>query len=333
MACAKQVDIMDEPELTEPSEQTTPSERTLWHRLLGKMLELLLTPVGISVQCEVQIVSDPPRMDILLLRRDGEQWDRRQLPLLPDGIRQSKARNQLMEVKITESLNSDSLLQIQSYAYFYRLTQQLSNDDVHQVLMTARTPHSRFMDKYGYKPSEWPGVYHSDQPLLAEITLIVLNELSPTPHNAFVQCFASRRRVRELAFRQMEAIGWQQMSETLWEYVMGLRDRLTQKEGASMSIATSEGLTAEEVLKIGKRMRDALLATLTPEDRLAGLAPEDRLAGLAPEDRLAGLAPEDRLAGLAPEDRLVGLTPAELAKLMEQIERYLSQQAAVDGNP
>jgi hypothetical protein len=48
---------------------------------LGKLLELLLTPVGISVQCEVQIVSDPPRLDILLLRRDGEQWDSRQLPL------------------------------------------------------------------------------------------------------------------------------------------------------------------------------------------------------------------------------------------------------------
>ena len=312
---------MNEPESAETSDQSAPPGRTLWHRLLGKMLELLLTPVGISVQCEVQIVSDPPRMDILLLRRDGDRWDDRQWPLLPDGIRQNKARNQLMEVKITESVNSDSLLQIQSYAYFYRLSQQLSSDDVHQVLMTARTPHSRFMDKYGYKPSEWPGVYHSDQPLLADITLIVLNELSPTPHNAFVQCFASRRRVRELAFRQMEASGWQQMSETLWEYVMGLRNRLTQKEGASMSIATSEGLTTEEVLKIGKRMRDALLATLTPEDRLAGLAPEDRLAGLAPEDRLAGLAPEDRL---------VGLTPAELAKLMEQIERYLRQQPTAD---
>ena len=88
-----------------------------------------------------------------------------------------------------------------------------------------------------------------------------------------------------------------------------------------MSIATSEGLTTEEVLKIGKRMRDALLATLTPEDRLAGLSPEDRLAGLAPEDRLAGLAPEDRL---------VGLSAVELAALMEQIERYLGQQPAVD---
>lgn len=323
MACAKQVDDMDEPELTEPSDQTPPG-RTLWHRLMGKLLELLLTPVGISVQCEVQIVSDPPRLDILLLRRNGEQWDSRQLALLPDGIRQSKARNQLMEVKITESLNSDSLLQIQSYAYFYRLTQQLSSEDVHQVLMSARTPHSRFMDRYGYKPSEWPGVYHSDQPLLAEITLIVLNELRPTQHNAFVQCFASRRRVREQAFEQLEASGWQQMSETLWEYIIGLRSRLTQKEGSSMSIATREGLTTEEVLKIGKRMRDALLATLTPEDRLDGLTPEGRQA-LA-----ARLSPEDRLVGLSPEDRLVGLSPVELAKLMEQIERYLSQQPAAD---
>lgn len=91
-----------------------------------------------------------------------------------------------------------------------------------------------------------------------------------------------------------------------------------------MSIATREGLTTEEVLKIGKRMRDALLATLTPEDRLDGLTPEGRQA-LA-----ARLSPEDRLVGLSPEDRLVGLSPVELAKLMEQIERYLSQQPAAD---
>jgi hypothetical protein len=103
-----------------------------------------------------------------------------------------------------------------------------------------------------------------------------------------------------------------------------------------MSIATNEGLTAEEVLKIGKGMRDALLATLTPAQRLAGLAPEDRLAGLAPEEQqalAAKLSPENRLVGLSPEDRLVGLSPVELAKLMEQIERYLSQQPAVDENP
>ena len=101
-----------------------------------------------------------------------------------------------------------------------------------------------------------------------------------------------------------------------------------------------EGLTPETIKQIGKQMRQALLATLTPAERLAGLAPEDRLAGLAPEDRLAGLAqnerqqvvaglaPEERLAGLGPEERLAGLAPDKLAELFAHLEEWLSKQPA-----
>ncbi len=46
-----------------------PSGRTQWHRILGALLELLLTRLGIIVQSEVQVMSDPPKVDIVLLRR------------------------------------------------------------------------------------------------------------------------------------------------------------------------------------------------------------------------------------------------------------------------
>lgn len=43
---------------------------TKWHRILASMLEEWLTPVGIHVQSEVPVGSDPPKMDILLLTQE-----------------------------------------------------------------------------------------------------------------------------------------------------------------------------------------------------------------------------------------------------------------------
>ncbi len=56
--------------------------RTQWHRLLGRLLEALLSPVGISVETEVTVLADPPRADILLFvgkenngaKRSGNVW-------------------------------------------------------------------------------------------------------------------------------------------------------------------------------------------------------------------------------------------------------------------
>ena len=47
----------------------TKQSPTLWHRLLGKEMELALAPRGVTVLTEVQIGSNPPKVDIVLLRR------------------------------------------------------------------------------------------------------------------------------------------------------------------------------------------------------------------------------------------------------------------------
>jgi len=46
-----------------------------WHRLLGQLLEELLTPVGITVFTGFPIMTNPPEADVLLLRRE-EQADK-----------------------------------------------------------------------------------------------------------------------------------------------------------------------------------------------------------------------------------------------------------------
>ncbi len=107
--------------------------RTQWHRILGTLLELLLTRLGIIVQSEVQVMSDPPKVDILLLRRESAGWTDEQLPLLCDGLRDTNANHLLIEFKYSESLSADALLQALGYQYFYRQAQRLNESEL-QVL-------------------------------------------------------------------------------------------------------------------------------------------------------------------------------------------------------
>lgn len=46
------------------------NEQTLWHQLFATLLERQLTPLDILVQTEFLVMIEPPRGDILLLRRN-----------------------------------------------------------------------------------------------------------------------------------------------------------------------------------------------------------------------------------------------------------------------
>ncbi len=83
------------------STHTSSSSAIQWHRLLGTLLERFLTPVGIDVSTNVEVMSSPPEADILLLRRQGRQWSEEQKARLPDGIRDSDAKHILIEFKYT----------------------------------------------------------------------------------------------------------------------------------------------------------------------------------------------------------------------------------------
>jgi hypothetical protein len=201
-----------------------------------------------------------------------------------------------------------SFQQAVGYDYFYRQAQQLAQTDVQTFVFSARTPRAALLNEYGYSVTAQSGVYRSANVLLHSIPLVLLNELRWEPHNAFVQCFASQRRVREAAFQRMAQTDWRMLDEGFWDFLAGLRTYIGRKGNEMSELAMKSVLTPEVVMETGKQLRQALLAVLTPEERLAGLAPEERLAGLAPEERLAGLTPE------------------ELIALMARIEAYLHQQ-------
>jgi hypothetical protein len=176
------------------------------------------------------------------------------------------------------------------------------------------------------------------------VTLLVLNELEPTLHNAFVQCFATQRRVRAAAFRRIKELDAEALSEELWNFLYGLQQQWQQKGGDMNKLITDEllleeELTPEDLIENGRELRELFLASITPEEHLARVSGTDILhlfeqdeqireevmANVPPENRLVGMAPAERLAGMAPAERLAGMTPEEMAILQEEIARQLRQ--------
>ena len=310
------------------SKQESGRPRTLWHRLLGKELELLLTPLDIQVLTEVEVISNPPKADILLLRRNTPAWTPAQLQFLPAGIRSSQAAHILLEFKVRESFNEETLQQAVGYDYFYRQGQQLERSQVATFVVSAQTPQAATLQAAGYQPSEELGVYRSQTMVIGHIGLILLNELEPVLHNAFVQCFATHRQARTAAFQQLRQLDKQSLSDDLWRFLRGLQQQ-TEHKGGKMSnvnvedIWGEEELTAEMLIESGRELREFALAHVTKEELLARISPKEILAYLTPEELLAHFSPQERLAGLQPEERLAGLQPEEMVTLLEQIEAYL----------
>lgn len=262
---------------------------------ISKLLEIVLSPVGVTVLSELQATSTPPQIDILLLRRTGVHWTSSQMALLPDGVRDCQARHHLLECKFTESISEESFQQALTYDYLYRQSQQLSPADLQTYVLSAQTPRRVHLEAWGYQCKEHPGVYVSSLPLLKRIILLVLNELRDAPHNDFIRLFASRSKVREAALQTLLEQPWAKWSAEFWKLLLGLQ-KLYKLTGANMR----KELTVEDVMEIGEEVRKQVIASAAPEERLLGLAPEERLAGLAPK---------------------------ELEKLMRQLQTYLGQSA------
>ncbi|MDM8516847.1 hypothetical protein QUF76_11660 [Desulfobacterales bacterium HSG16] len=58
-----------------------------WHRWFGSLFKEILTPLGLDVQTEMFVMTDPPRVDVVIIRKPVKEWTKEQLMFLPDGIR------------------------------------------------------------------------------------------------------------------------------------------------------------------------------------------------------------------------------------------------------
>ena len=302
----------------DPTDESSPIEkhvfRILRHQLLGKMLEIVLTPVDITVESEVQVMSAPPKADLLLLRRNGRRWSKEQRKLLPDGIRDRQARHHLLECKFSESLNADALQQALGYDYFYRQTQRIREAELQTYVVSAKTPQTTLLGNLGYRAVEQPGVYVTTLDVMQRVVVLVLNELRDEPQNEFLRLFASRKLVRQQTIDHVFQQPAGELPEPLLAVIFGLQ-RLYQMEGTAMN----QEMTVDDVMKMGRDLRKQVLASASPAERLAGMTPEEHLAGMDLEKFLASLAPEQRLAGMTPEEMVI---------LRERLDALLTKQSA-----
>jgi hypothetical protein len=245
------------------------------HQLLGILLQELLTPVGVKVVTEFQVMAEAPQGDILILRREQPEWTPEQRALLPDGVRDSRASDILLEFKYTESVNKAALCQALGYDTFYRRSQHFAEGAAQTFLLSAKTPELQTLHKFEYKRAEESGVYRSDNIMLGTLPLLVLNELRAEPHNAFVKTFASRYRARKAALKALKAVGLQAFPQTV-QSVMNFLWRQWIMSTDEMELE----ITPEQLIKLGKQWQEIMLAQMPLEERLAGLGPEERLAGL-----------------------------------------------------
>jgi hypothetical protein len=288
----------------------TDTRRNLWHKLLGKIFEELLTPVNITVETGFPIMAGSPEADVLLIRRNQPRWTEAQRSLLPDGIRDTQADHVLIEFKYSESVNQDVLFQALSYRYLYLKIQKLKPERLHTVIVSSKTPSQQFRMDFGYQESDRPGVWHSNKTMLDILHILVLNDLSDAPHNLFIKCFASRPKVKERSFKKLFESSWKKLNASLLHIFMGMRSiYASAQEGIDMM---EYELTPEKVMEIGKGFEDAFLACLPIDKRLKGLKPEDIFARSKPEDIFARFKPEERIAGLKLEDILANSSAEDI---------------------
>jgi len=265
------------------------SSKIKWHRLLGGLLEELLTPVDILVFTEFAVMSQSPVADILLLRKKRGGWTSEQLQRVPDGIRDTNAKHILIEFKYTESVDEDAFKQLLGYEYFYRSSKNIAAHKVQSFMISSKTPRQLFFNKFGYSQGGKKGVYYSSNSLLKNITLVLLNELSDDIHNAFIKCFASHVKSRESAFKILTEYGLKHFNEHLQWFIQGLwRYWFTEKGG----IMEQTEITPAKIKEMGKMWGEFILSTLPVEERLKGLRPEEVLSTFRPEERLKGLKPK-----------------------------------------
>ena len=282
------------------------TERVQYHQLLGLGMRLNLAEVHVNVTTELSVLTESPRVDILLLRREGAAWTDAQRARLPDGIRDSTAAHVLVEFKYTESVTKDGILQAAAYDLFYRQAQNLSEEQTLPVLLSAKTPHRSRLDELEFEETQ-RGVFRTRNPYVGCVLLLALNRLPATSNNAMVKLFASRDRERDAAFAALDRHVSEESQE--WgAYVLGLRHALNVKGELDMA----ETLTPEKVMEYGKRIRELIIETGTPEERLAGLSPDEVLPRFSPDERLTGLSPDEIRAGLNSAER------RELLRLLQE---------------
>ena len=278
----------------ENSDNIQKNELTQWHIIFGSLWEKLLTPVNLSVTTDFAIMSNPPKGDILLVRRNDLKWTKEQKERLPYGIIDSKADHFLVEFKFTESVNIEAVQQALAYDFFYKNSNKdsLSRDRVETFILSSKTPQKSLREKLGFTKQVAPGVFKNTILTTSTLKLISINDLSKAKHNEYIKCFASKKNVREKAFIELNASKEITSTPELFFIYYGLNEILVKKNRGEM-LMEKQGYTPEDVINIGKSTYEWTLNSLSIDDFFKRFNKKEILSNFKPHEILATLSREE----------------------------------------
>jgi hypothetical protein len=155
------------------------------------------------------------------------------------------------------------------------------------------------LKRFFYEKTCHQGVYISRLPLLVHVTLIVLNELSDEPHNAWIKCFSNRNLEKQKAFIALGKIKKGFISLDLQHALSGLwRNWFNNLEDLTMNTE----LTPEKIMEMGRFWDETYLSQFNSKERLEGLNPKERLEGLNEKEILSVVDHQKILADLPIEE-------------------------------
>ena len=158
--------------------------------------------------------------------------------------------------------------------------------------------------------------------------ILLLNELEPTPHNAPLKCFATRRQQQIKAFAAVRDSGFINISRHIGQLIDGLW-RIFMAEALY-----TEDLTPEKVMAMGREWIDAILDATPPEEYLNRHKPDEILSHYKPDEVLSHYKPDEVLSHYKPEQlvsvltneqRLAGLTEEQIRAYLERLQQSKNQ--------
>jgi hypothetical protein len=287
------------------------------HLLFGKLFKAIMAPLGVLVSTEFKIMTDSPRADILIIKKKAGKWTPDQLKLIPDGIRDSKARYIILEFKYSQSLSDKTCQQALGYDYFFSESYQLQRNDLQTFIVCAKTPRIQILEDYGYSLSEKKGVYKSDIRAFNHFPILILNELPDSYHNALIKAFSSRKIEREKAARVLQDNNYLDIIPKAISNI--IFDIFTYIFRQPMEVNDMKDMTEEQAAKLARFIDVFVNTNLSLQDLLSQYKAKDVISQFKPKDIISQFKPKDIISQFKPEDILSNLDNEQLNQLRQRL--------------
>ena len=123
---------------------------------------------------------------------------------LPDGIRYNKNELVLFKFNADSQPVDDDFEEAWFYHHKCQDKYRRFCQTVQTVVIISQRLNHQTKAQFGYDNSSYPGVHTSQNPNLAKILLISLDELSLEHHNAWFKCFAHTKAERKKAYEVLQ---------------------------------------------------------------------------------------------------------------------------------